>query len=87
MLNGLLDVIQKSLADGDNVQLVGFGTFSVSERASREGRNPATGKTMTIPAKKGVKFKPGKTLSDAATADNSARVAESGKAKSVGKKK
>jgi DNA-binding protein HU-beta len=79
MLNGLLDVIQKSLADGDNVQLVGFGTFSITERASREGRNPATGKTMTIPAKKVVKFKPGKTLSDAATADNSKPVVNTGK--------
>lgn len=85
MLNGLLDVIQKSLADGDNVQLVGFGTFSITERASREGRNPATGKTMTIPAKKVVKFKPGKTLSEAA--DKPVRAAESGKSKSAGKKK
>lgn len=85
MLNGLLDVIQKSLADGDNVQLVGFGTFSVTERASREGRNPATGKTMTIPAKKVVKFKPGKTLSDAAA--KPARATESGKSKTAGKKK
>ena len=66
MLNGLLEVIQKSLVGGDNVQLVGFGTFSVTDRAGREGRNPATGKSMTIPAKKVVKFKPGKTLSDAA---------------------
>ncbi|MCO6434325.1 HU family DNA-binding protein, partial [Nitrosomonas nitrosa] len=54
------------VASGNDVQLVGFGTFSVSERAGREGRNPATGETMTIPAKKVVKFKPGKALSDAA---------------------
>jgi DNA-binding protein HU-beta len=85
MLNGLLEVIQKSLAGGDNVQLVGFGTFSVTERAGREGRNPATGKSMTIPAKKVVKFKPGKTLSEAA--DKPARAVESGKSKTVGKKK
>jgi DNA-binding protein HU-beta len=85
MLNGLLEVIQESLAGGDNVQLVGFGTFSVTERASREGRNPATGKTMTIPAKKVVKFKPGKTLSEAT--DKPARAAESGKSKTLGKKK
>ena len=65
MLNELLEVIQESIASGNDVQLVGFGTFSVTERASREGRNPATGVTMTIPAKKVVKFKPGKTLSDA----------------------
>ena len=66
MLNELLEVIQESIARGNDVQLVGFGTFSVTERASREGRNPATGVTMTIPAKKVVKFKPGKVLSDAA---------------------
>jgi len=65
MLNGLIEVIQASMASGDNIQLVGFGTFSVSERAGREGRNPATGESMTIPAKKVVKFKPGKVLSDA----------------------
>jgi len=66
MLNGLLEVIQETIASGNDVQLVGFGAFSVSERASREGRNPATGVTMTIPPKKVVKFKPGKVLSDAA---------------------
>lgn len=68
MLNGLIEVIQTNMASGDSVQLVGFGTFSVTERAGREGRNPATGKTMSIPAKKVVKFKPGKVLSDAVAA-------------------
>jgi len=85
MVNGLLDVIQKSLATGNNVQIIGFGTFSVAERASREGRNPATGKTMTIPAKKVVKFKPGKALSEAAA--KPASKAKAGKSKPVGKKK
>ena len=66
MLNELLEVIQETIASGNGVQLVGFGTFSVTERASREGRNPATGVNMTIPAQKVVKFKPGKALSDAA---------------------
>jgi len=75
MLNGMLDVLQQTLATGNSVQLVGFGTFSVTERASREGRNPATGKIMTIPAKKVVKFKPGKALSEAAAA----RPAKTGK--------
>ena len=79
MLNGLIEVIQTNMASGDNVQLVGFGTFSVTERAGREGRNPATGKSMMIPAKKVVKFKPGKTLSDAAN------TSKSGKAKKTGK--
>ena len=66
MLNGLLEVIQENMTNGNDVQLVGFGTFSVTERAGREGRNPSTGETMTIPAKKVVKFKPGKAISDAA---------------------
>lgn len=65
MVNGLLEIIQEAMANGKYVQLVGFGTFSVSERASREGRNPSTGQTLTIPAKKVVKFKPGKAFSDA----------------------
>ncbi len=65
MLNGLIEVIQANMGNGDNVQLVGFGTFSVSDRAGREGRNPATGESMTIPAKKVVKFKPGIALSEA----------------------
>ncbi|MBA3755108.1 MAG: HU family DNA-binding protein [Nitrosomonas sp.] len=65
MLNGLIEVIQANMAKGDNVQLVGFGTFSVTERAGREGRNPATGESMTIPAKRVVKFKPGTALSEA----------------------
>jgi len=55
----------KSLKAGDKVQLVGFGTFEVSERAAREGRNPQTGKTMTIAACKAPKFKAGKALKDA----------------------
>jgi DNA-binding protein HU-beta len=83
MLNELLEVIHKTIASGNDVQLVGFGTFSVTERAGREGRNPATGETITIPAKKVVKFKPGKALSDAA-ATNAAKSAE---AKQTAKKK
>ena len=55
----------KQLKAGDKVQLVGFGTFEVSERAAREGRNPQTGKTMTIAACKAPKFKAGKALKDA----------------------
>jgi DNA-binding protein HU-beta len=49
---------------GDKVSLIGFGTFSVSERAAREGRNPQSGKTISIPAKKVVKFKAGTKLTD-----------------------
>jgi len=81
MLNGLIEVIQTNMESGDNVQLVGFGTFSVTERAGREGRNPATGKSMMIPAKKVVKFKPGKTLSDAANASKSSKAKKTEKKK------
>ena len=87
MLNELLKVIQQTIASGNDVQLVGFGTFSVTERASREGRNPATGVTMTIPAKKVVKFKPGKTLSDAAAAVKKTTATKSAKPKQTEKKK
>ena len=90
MLNELLEVIQETIASGNDVQLVGFGTFSVTERASREGRNPATGVTMTIPAKKVVKFKPGKTLSDAAASvkkTNTSKTSKSAKPIQTEKKK
>ena len=57
--------IQQTLQNGDSVTLVGFGTFSVSERAARTGRNPRTGEAITIPASKSPKFKAGKALKDA----------------------
>ena len=56
--------ITEALVKGDKVPLVGFGTFEVSERAAREGRNPQTGETMTIAASKAPKFKAGKALKD-----------------------
>ena len=55
----------EELKKGEKVQLVGFGTFEVSERAAREGRNPQTGKVMKIKASKAPKFKAGKALKDA----------------------
>ena len=58
------DAVAEELAKGGKVQLVGFGTFEVSEREAREGRNPRTGETMTIAASKTPKFKPGKALKD-----------------------
>jgi DNA-binding protein HU-beta len=64
-LNTLIEIIQESLANGDNVQLIGFGSFIVSDRDARKGRNPSTGEAMTIPAKKIIKFKPGKALTEA----------------------
>lgn len=58
------DVVAEALKAGNKIQLVGFGTFEVSERAAREGRNPRTGETMTIEASKTPKFKAGKALKD-----------------------
>ena len=58
------DVVAQELKKGGKVQLVGFGTFEVSKRAAREGRNPQTGKTMKIAASKAPKFKAGKALKD-----------------------
>ena len=64
-LKAFTDVITEELKKGGKIQLVGFGTFEVSERAAREGRNPQTGKTMTIAASKAPRFKAGKALKDA----------------------
>ncbi len=64
-LNGTLAAIAETLKNGDKVTLVGFGTFSVSKREARQGRNPQTGKTIKIPAKKVAKFKAGSKLSEA----------------------
>lgn len=61
-LESFLGNIEKSLKNGDRVSLVGFGSWSVSQRAAREGRNPQTGDTIRIPAKKVVKFKAGAEL-------------------------
>lgn len=63
-LKAFVDVVAEQLKAGDKVQLVGFGTFEVSERAAREGRNPQTGETMEIKASKAPKFKAGKALKD-----------------------
>ena len=63
-LKAFTDTVSKQLKKGDKVQLVGFGTFEVSKRAAREGRNPQTGKAMKIKASKAPKFKAGKALKD-----------------------
>lgn len=63
-VSAVLDTISEALAKGDKIALVGFGNFEVSERAAREGRNPATGETIQIAASKAVKFKAGKALKD-----------------------
>ena len=67
-LKAFTDVVAAELKKGEKVQLVGFGTFEVSERAAREGRNPRSGETVTIAASKSPKFKAGKALKDAVNA-------------------
>lgn len=63
-VNAFISAVTASLKDGNDVTLVGFGTFTTGERAARQGRNPQTGASITIAAKKVVKFKPGKALKD-----------------------
>ena len=67
-LKAFVDVVAEELKKGEKIQLVGFGTFEVSERAAREGRNPANGQPMQIAASKAPKFKAGKALKDAINA-------------------
>ena len=78
-VKGTLEAITDELTDGGNVTLIGFGTFSVFERSARTGKNPQTGATIKIPAKKVAKFKPGKALAEV--------VASKKKAKKKAKKK
>lgn len=63
-LNAVLAAIEESLEKGDNVQLIGFGTFEVKSRAARKGRNPQTGAEIKIPASKTATFKIGKKLKE-----------------------
>ena len=63
-LKAFTDTVEAELKKGEKVQLVGFGTFEVSKRAARTGRNPQTGKEMKIPASKTPKFKAGKAFKD-----------------------
>lgn len=64
-VDAVFSTISQSLAAGEKVQLIGFGTFEVRDRAERMGRNPQTGKEMKIPAKRVPAFKPGKQLKEA----------------------
>ncbi len=63
-VSAFIDVVSEELVKGERVQLVGFGTFEVSERAERDGRNPRTGETMKIAASRMPRFKVGKALKD-----------------------
>lgn len=67
-VDAVLESIEQALQNGDSVQLIGFGTFEVRERAAREGRNPHTGEALTIPASKVPAFKAGKALKEAVKA-------------------
>lgn len=67
-IKAFTEAVSEELVKGGKIQLVGFGTFEVSKRAAREGRNPQTGKTMKIEACKAPKFKAGKALKDAVNA-------------------
>lgn len=63
-LDAFLSSVEDAMKNGDKIQLVGFGTFEVKERAARKGRNPQTKQEITIPASKAPVFKPGKGLKD-----------------------
>ena len=63
-LKAFIEVVTEELKKGEKIQLVGFGTFEVAERAARDGRNPQTGEVMPIPASKAPKFKAGQALKD-----------------------
>ena len=64
-VNALFESVQQELIAGGKVQMIGFGTFEVKERAARKGRNPRTGEECLIPASRVVKFTPGKALKEA----------------------
>jgi DNA-binding protein HU-beta len=65
VVDGVFQAIQSALSKGEEVRVVGFGTFTVAQREASTGRNPRTGETINIPASKMPKFKPGKALKDA----------------------
>ena len=67
-LKAFIDTVTEELKNGGKVQLVGFGTFEVVERAERQGRNPKTGEVITIPASKSPKFKVGRSFKDVVNA-------------------
>jgi len=72
-LDATIAVVTQTLKKGDKIALVGFGTFQVDKRAARKGRNPQTGKQISIPATNVPKFRPGKTLKDAVNAKRAAK--------------
>ena len=69
MLDAFIETVSETLAQGDSVQLVGFGSFKTSERKARSGRNPRTGETVSIPAKRVPLFTVGNALKEAVQSD------------------
>lgn len=69
VFNSVFDSISQAVSNGDDVTLIGFGTFVVKQQNERRGRNPATGQEMLIPAKKVLKFRPGKQIKEAINKD------------------
>ena len=69
-VNAFMEVVQQAMVEGDKVQLIGFGTFEVRERAARTGRNPSTKEIINIPTSKSPVFKAGKALKDAVNPKN-----------------
>ncbi len=65
VLDGMIDAITQVIKSGDSVSIIGFGTFTLRERAARKGRNPKTGETIEIAASKSPAFKAGKAFKDA----------------------
>lgn len=63
-VNATFDLMKESFGDGESLQIAGFGTFKVSERSERQGRNPKTGESITIPASKSIHFSNGKRLKE-----------------------
>ena len=63
-LSAVIESVEEALVEGDKVQLIGFGTFEVKDRAARTGRNPQTGEPVEIPAKRKIKFNPTQALKD-----------------------
>lgn len=76
---GIFSSIQEALVAGDKVQVIGFGTFEVKERAARTGRNPQTGDEIQIPASKNPSFKAGKALKDAVNVKKAPKGKKKGK--------
>ena len=84
-LEAVLEGIEKTLKKGEEVRLVGFGTFSVRERAAGKGRNPATGKEIKIAASKNARFKPGAALKASLNKKAAQEIAPSGRATKAGR--